>query len=69
MLTAESCEIDRLRSVQRECAAAALAAPTEREREYCMLGVNDYFVEEMILLYWKEAISNQLSAVSHKTQC
>ena len=52
-------EIDRLRSEQRRAAADALAAPTEREREYCMLGVNDYLVEELILLYWMEEISRK----------
>jgi hypothetical protein len=64
MLNAESShEIDRLRSEQRRAAADAIAA-TGREREYAMLGVNDYLVEELIVLYWKEAISAQLSAVS-----
>lgn len=55
-------EIDRLRSEQRRAAADALAAPTEREREYCMLGVNDYLVEELILLYWSDGIQNRLHA-------
>jgi hypothetical protein len=65
MLTADrSNEIDRLRAEQRRAAADARQAATEREREYCMLGVNDYLIEELIVLYWKEAISNQLSAVS-----
>lgn len=49
-------ELERLRSVQRECADAALAAQTEREREYCMLGVADNFIEEMIVLYWSDGI-------------
>jgi hypothetical protein len=63
MLTADrSNEIDRLRAEQRRAAADARQAATERE--YCMLGVNDYLIEELIVLYWKEAISNQLSAVS-----
>ena len=57
-------EVDRLRSVQRECADAALAAQTERERGYAMLGVNDNLVEELMLLYWMDAISQKLSAIS-----
>jgi hypothetical protein len=61
-------EVDRLRSVQRECAAAAIASATEREREFAMLGVSDYLVEELIVMYWSDAIRTQSRAVLHMQQ-
>lgn len=66
MLSADkrSAEIDRLRSEQRRAARDALAAQTEREREYCMLGVNDYLIEELILLYWMDVIGSKLKQMT-----
>ena len=62
MLTADRFELGRLRSEQCRAAADAQNAATEREREYCMLGVNDNLIEELIVLYWSDAISRKLSA-------
>ena len=58
----KSGQIARLRAEQLRCAEAARTAPDEKVREFAMLGVADYFVEEMLLLYWMDAISDQLSA-------
>jgi hypothetical protein len=51
-------EIQRLRLEQVRCAKAANAAKTDAEREFAYLGVNDYFVEEMILMYWMELLNS-----------
>jgi hypothetical protein len=55
-------EIDRLRSEQRRAADDARNAAAEREREYCMLGANDYLIEELIVLYWSDAIRNRIES-------
>ena len=50
-------EIERLRQEQIRCAKAAAEAKTDREREFALLGVNDYLVEELVLLYWDGRLS------------
>jgi hypothetical protein len=49
-------EIERLRLEQVRCAQAAREAKTQAEREFAMLGVGDYFTEELLLTFWCERI-------------
>ena len=43
-------EIESLQAVQRECARQHQAASTQRERDWCMLGIADYLMEEILIL-------------------
>lgn len=61
-MTALDVEVARLRREQQRCADAAHAATTEAERVFAMLGVNDYLLEELLLLYWHEQIAKTRAA-------
>jgi hypothetical protein len=61
-------EIDALRRVQLECAAAV-----HREGEWAMLGVNDFLIEELLILYWRDEWDKHSTKVadthSPRTSC
>jgi hypothetical protein len=44
-------EVERLREVQRECARQHREATTQAQRDWHMLGIADYFMEELMILY------------------